>query len=297
MKPFQTTLFFMLISELKYPLNLKVKLLASWLCSAGTTSWHTAAFNVFLRLTGDLHRVHSSSMESSFPLLSPMFTSCYKPLPSFVNWLTASLQWKFPTLCTVIVFANINHTNRQHFEIPNDKQQMTCPSGQSTRAEFLSNTDAYRLLLKALLGLSDHVMLLLSGRVSSVQTELCSLQLGTLLMNLLTRGHHTVHCVWRYVHHINHWQWTDLFWDQGWEEAACWRPHQALKRFETSPPQSPLCHNFILRFRLLLELFVLVHDETLWAFKSWRNYIHVEARKTSLPLSLSVSVSLFDSCS
>lgn len=121
MKPLQTSLFFMLISELKYPLNLKVKLFASWLCSAGTTSWHTAACNVSLRLTGYLHRVHSSSMESSFPLLSPMFTSCYKPLPSFVNWLTASPQWKVPTLCAATVFANINHTNRQHFEMTSNR--------------------------------------------------------------------------------------------------------------------------------------------------------------------------------
>lgn len=154
MKPLQTMLFFILIRELKYPLNLKVKLFASWLCSAGTTSPHTVRFNSSVHLTGDSHRIHFSSMESSFPLLWLMFTSCYEPLPSFVNWLTSSPQWKVPTLYTVTVFANINHTNRHHFEQPNDKQQMTCPSGQSTQAEFLSNTDAYRLFLKALLGLA-----------------------------------------------------------------------------------------------------------------------------------------------
>lgn len=98
-----------------------------------------------------------------------------------------------PTLIIVIVYGNINHTNLP-FELPNDKQQMTCPSGQNTQAVFMSNTDAHRLLLKALLGLSDHVTLVLSGSVSSAQTGLCSLQLGTLLMNSLTRKHHTQRC-------------------------------------------------------------------------------------------------------
>lgn len=124
MKPLRTTLFFMLISELKYPLNLKVKLFASWLCSTGTTSWHTAAFNVFLRLTGDLRRVHSSSTESSFPLLSLVFICRCLLLWNVSPPLHSG---RFPTLCPVTVFADINHTNRQHLEIPNDKQQMTCP--------------------------------------------------------------------------------------------------------------------------------------------------------------------------
>lgn len=102
----------------------------------------------------------------SFPLLCPMFTSCWKPLPSFVNWLTSCPLWTVPTLGTVILFGNINHTDVP-FELPNDEQQMTCPCGQNTALEqsFMSNADAYRLLLWALLGLSDRVMLLLSGNV------------------------------------------------------------------------------------------------------------------------------------
>lgn len=118
--------------------------------------------------------------------ISIVVMDVYLLLPSFVNSLNAFPLWKVPTLCALAVFANINHTKRHHFELLEDKQHRTCPSGQSSGAEFLSNAEAHRLLLRALLGLSDHVMLLLSGSVSSLQTGLCSLPTGALLMNSLT---------------------------------------------------------------------------------------------------------------
>ncbi len=160
---------FMLTAELTDPLNSKMRLFASWLYTTLRAPHLHIAFNSFVHLTGYSHRVHSPSVESSPLLLYPMFTSCWKPLPSFVSWLVSSPQWKVPTLSTVIVFGNINHTNLP-FELPNDKQQMTRPCGQNTTLKqgFMSNTDAYRLLLQALQGLSDHVMLLLLGSVSSV---------------------------------------------------------------------------------------------------------------------------------
>lgn len=82
-----------------------------------------------------------------------------------------------------------------------------------------------------------------------------------------------------------------FFWDQGPEEAACWRPHQGLKRDEKSL-SSHYATILSFRFRLLFALFMLVHGETLWAFKSWGSYINLETKKTSLPLSLSFCLTL-----
>lgn len=129
-------------------------------------------FNSFVHLTGFSSRAHSPSME----FISIVVTDVYVLLEAtaFLFELAQfSSSIKVPTQIAVIVFGNINLTNLP-FELPNDKQQMTCPCGQNTTLEcFVSNTDAYHLL-QALLGLSDHVMLLLS----SVQTGLFSLQLA-----------------------------------------------------------------------------------------------------------------------
>lgn len=166
-------------------------------------------------------------------------------------------QRKVPTLWAVITFGNVNHT-----DLPNDTQQMTCPCGQNTALgqSFMSNADPYRLLLLALLGLSDHVMLLLSGSL---------FKFTNWVMFTAAWWTHPHRFVWRYVHHHNRWHWTASFFflDQGPEEAACWRLHQDSKRANTS--LSPHYASILsLRFRLVFALFMLVRGGTLWAFKS-----------------------------
>lgn len=52
-----------------------------------------------------------------------------RPQPSFVDWITSSLQWKVPTLRPG--FGTINHTALLLFELLSNKQQVTCPCGQN----------------------------------------------------------------------------------------------------------------------------------------------------------------------
>lgn len=106
----------------------KGELIVSRLCTTGATSPHGIQNALFTWLK-------TPSVENSFPLLWAMFTSRWKPPLSFVNWITSCPQWEVPTLCVVIMFGNTNHTNLP-LELPNDKQQMTCPGGPNTGAEF-----------------------------------------------------------------------------------------------------------------------------------------------------------------
>lgn len=222
----------MLTGELKYPLNLKVRFLASWLC--------TAVFNGFLYLVGDSYTAHSSSMESSVPLLRQVFTSWWTAI-------TSSLQWKVPTHHPV--FAAINHTELL--------QQMTCPCGQNSRVscQALTVWPCHAAPLRECFKCTNWVMF---PAAWDTYDELSD-----------TRTSHNMPYLWRCAHQFDCWQRTALFlWDQGPKEAACWRPHQASKKCETSlsPHYATILSPW---FRRLLALFMLVHGETLWALKSW----------------------------
>lgn len=85
------------------------------------------------------------------------------------------------------------------------------------------------------------------------------------------------------------------FWDQGPEEAECWRPHQGLKKGETS--LSPhYATTLSLRFRLFVASFVLVHGKTLWDFKRKEAIFIWKLKKThKIHAFLSFSVFVFHS--
>ncbi len=226
-----------------------------------------------------------------------MFASRWKPLPSFVNWLASCLQCNVPTLSAAILFGNINHTNLP-FELPNDMQQMTCDPVNKT--QHLCRVSCQTLMRTACLSGLCRDRLTASwsssqGVFSSVQTGLCSLQLARdtfdELVDTKTTTKHGV--IWEVLCTITTADSELLFsWDQGPEKTACWRPHQGLKRAETS--LSPH-YAFILslQFRLEFTLFMLAHGETLWAFKSWGSHINLESTKhPSLCLSVCLRFTL-----
>lgn len=162
----------------------KVRLFEPWLCTAGATFPQPVLQRtltvVFTSM--ETHTVHSPSV--SFHCwcwcLHPAWNHC------LLLWVPL-LSARFPRWA---LFGNINHTNLP-FELHDDDKQKTSPRGKnlrkpSTGAEF----DASRLL-----GLTDHVMLFLSGTDLSLQTGLCSLQLGHFWWHEdITQVHHSV---WR----------------------------------------------------------------------------------------------------
>lgn len=152
--PLQTTQFFVLTGELKHPLDLNVSWLATFSCIAAATFKHTtsASFMPF----------KSNSILP--PLLPLMFNFYQKPLSSFVHLISVS----FPRPGYVkgnhtpdLLWRSLTTSNR--WPLPVEKTLT-----QLFKLSFMSNSDVWRLLLKALLGLCDPVKLLLSGNVLSV---------------------------------------------------------------------------------------------------------------------------------
>lgn len=212
-----------------------------------------------------------------------MFTSCWKPLSSFVSWLSSFPQWKVPTLRAIIMFGNINHTNLP-FELPNDKT-FRMRTKQNTQAEFHVK---HWCLPPAPTGSAGCLM------------SFCSSQ-----------G----------VFKCTNWVMFPAAWDT-FDELADMKTSTSLC-VKICAPLQPLTGNCsFLRSRPrrssiletssrvdesrkitacpLLPLFYpsdsdcFLHGETLWAFKSRESYINLETKKTTfLPLSLFLSTLCF----